>query len=275
MPLDSSAYSLGLLRVDGRRWNDLRRVQARLRTQDAADGSSYLEMGHTKVMGVVSGPEELPTRRGGASMLEASAVVVVHVIVAGFAGVERKRRGRNDRRIQEMEMTIARTFSSVIHTHLFPHSTITISLHVLSTDGSLLAALFNTATLALIDAGVPMADYVSACTSGSTSLSNESDISSSSSSETDPILDLNAQEEMELPFLTVATVGEADKVAALVCESRLHVSLLEPLLVVGIDGCRQVRALLDGVVAERGRKMIREGVAPKGDVLFAEVEEGA
>ncbi|RCI10888.1 hypothetical protein L249_5200 [Ophiocordyceps polyrhachis-furcata BCC 54312] len=276
MPLDTSAYGLGLLRVDGRRWNDLRRVQARLRTQDAADGSSYLEMGHTKIMGTVSGPEELLTRRGekggGASLLEASASVVVRIVVAGFAGVERKRRGRNDRRIQEMETTIARTFSSVIHTHLFPHSTITISLHVLSTDGSLLAALFNTATLALIDAGVPMADYVSACTAGSTSPSNESDISSSASSETDPVLDLNAQEELELPFLTLAAVGEGDKVAALVSESRLHVSLLEPLIVVGLDGCRQVRALLDGVVGERGRRLIREGVAPRGDVLFAEVE---
>ncbi|RDA91362.1 hypothetical protein CP533_0004 [Ophiocordyceps camponoti-saundersi (nom. inval.)] len=276
MPLDTSAYSLGLLRVDGRRWNDLRRMQARLRTQDAADGSSYLEMGHTKVMGVVSGPEELLARRGGlvagggGALLEASASVVVHVVVAGFAGVDRKRRGRNDRRIQEMEITIARTFSSVIHTHLFPHSTITISLHVLSTDGSLLAALFNAATLALIDAGVPMADYVSACTSGSTVA--DTDISTTTTSETDPILDLNAQEELELPFLTLATVGEGDKVAALVCESRLHVSLFEPLLAVGLDGCRQVRALLDEVVGERGRRMIRDGVAPKGDVLFAEVD---
>ncbi|KAF4582762.1 hypothetical protein GQ602_005906 [Ophiocordyceps camponoti-floridani] len=185
MPLDTSAYTLALLRVDGRRWNDLRRLHARLRTQDAADGSAYLEMGHTKVMCAVSGP------------------------------AEQVRRGRNDRRIQEMEITVARTLSAAIHTHLFPHSTISLSLHVLSTDGSLLAALINASTLALIDAGVPMTDYVVACTSGTTS-------SSSFTTDTDPLLDLNAQEEMELPFVTVASVGEGDGVAALVSESRLQ-----------------------------------------------------
>ncbi|PFH62152.1 hypothetical protein XA68_14821 [Ophiocordyceps unilateralis] len=277
MPLDTSSYSLALLRVDGRRWNDLRRIQARLRTQDASDGSSYLEIGHTKVMCVVSGPEELLLRRGagagggggggGGVGSEAEAAVVVNIVVAGFAAVDRKRRGRNDRRIQEMEITVAKTLSAAIHTHLFPHSTITISLHVLSSDGSLLAALLNASTLALIDAGVPMADYVVACTSGLTTTTTTTTPDDS----IDPLLDLNAQEELELPFLTVATLGEGDGVAALLCESRVHVDRLEGLLAVGLEGCRQVRALLDRVVRERGEGMIREGVVPGGDALGGEL----
>ena len=99
MPLDTSTYSLALLRVDGRRWNELRRLHALIRTQDAADGSSYLEMGHTKVMCVVSGPSEQQAqqRRGGQVNAKDGATVNVNIIIAGFSSVDRKKRGRNDK----------------------------------------------------------------------------------------------------------------------------------------------------------------------------------
>lgn len=107
MPLDTSAYSLALLRVDGRRWNELRRLRAQLRTQAAADGSAYLEMGHTKVMCVVSGPSE-PSQLAAAQAQAArraaqqqpqrdDAIVSVSVVVAGFSSVDRKRRARADK----------------------------------------------------------------------------------------------------------------------------------------------------------------------------------
>ena len=62
-----------------------------------------------------------------------------------------------------MQHTISSAFSDTVFTSLYPHSTISIVLHVLSQDGALLAACLNAATLALIDAGVPMKDYIAAC----------------------------------------------------------------------------------------------------------------
>ncbi len=107
-------------------------------------------------------------------------------------------------------MTVANAFANTLFTHLYPHSTILITLHVLSQDGSLLAACLNASTLALIDAGVPMSDYVAACTSGSTSSYSSNDEAA------DPLLDLNGTEEQELPFLTVGTLGAGEKVSVLV-----------------------------------------------------------
>jgi len=264
MPLDTSAYSLGLLRVDGRRWNELRRVHAQIRTQAAADGSSYFEMGHTKVMCVVNGPSEPGPRRGvtaaggGGGSQSKDAEVSVNIVIAGFSSVDRKRSGRGDKRILELQSTISNALASSLHTHLFPHSTINISLHVLSQDGSLLAALINAATLACVDAGIPMTDYVAACTAGSTSTYAANDESA------DPLLDLNHQEEQELPGLTVATMGDSDKVVVLVCESRVQASRLEGMLAVGVDGCKQVRAIVDRVVRDKGKRMIMEGTVEKG-----------
>lgn len=266
MPLDTSAYSLALLRVDGRRWNELRRIHAQIRTQAAADGSSYLEMGHTKVMCVVNGPSEPGPRRGatsgggggGGSGQSKNAEVAVNIVIAGFSSVDRKRRGRGDKQVFELQSTISQALAASLHTHLFPHSTINISLHVLSQDGSVLAALINAATLACVDAGIPMTDYVAACTAGSTSTYAANDEGA------DPLLDMNHQEEQELPGLTVATLGDSDRVAVLVCESRVQVSRLEGMLAVGVDGCKQVREILDRVVREKGIKMIREGTVERG-----------
>lgn len=104
MPLDTSTYSFALLRVDGRRWNELRRLHAQIRTQDAADGSSYLEMGHTKVMCVVTGPSEgnnliqqQQQQRRGQVVQRDSAAVNVNIVIAGFSTVDRKKRGRSDK----------------------------------------------------------------------------------------------------------------------------------------------------------------------------------
>lgn len=153
-----------------------------------------------------------------------------------------------------MQATIANAFTSTLFTHLYPHSTILINLHVLSQDGSLLAACLNAATLALIDAGIPMADYIVACTAGSTSTYSSNEESA------DPLLDLNGTEEQELPFLTVGTLGAEEKVSVLVMETRVQVGRLEGMLAVGVDGCKQVREILDQVVRRQG-KMMLESVA--------------
>ena len=96
MPLDTSTYSLALLRLDGRRWNELRRLNAEISTQAAADGSSYLEMGNTKVICTVTGPAEGKSSGGSRSGGD-KADVQVSICVAGFSGVDRKRRTRGDK----------------------------------------------------------------------------------------------------------------------------------------------------------------------------------
>jgi len=101
MPLDTSTYTLALLRLDGRRWNELRRMTGQMSTQAAADGSSYLEMGNTKVMCTVTGPSESSGGGGGRNRDGSAALVQVEVGVAGFSGVDRKRRagGRGDKSV--------------------------------------------------------------------------------------------------------------------------------------------------------------------------------
>lgn len=249
MPLDTSSYTLAHLRLDGRRWNELRRLHGQISTQAAADGSSYLEMGNTKVLCTITGPVE-SRRAGGSSSSSNDAKIEVDIGLAGFSGVDRKKRSKNDKRTQEMQYTLSSAFAGTLFTHLYPHSTITINLHVLSQDGSLLAACINAATLALIDAGIPMSDYITACTAGSTASYASND------EEADPLLDLNGLEEQELPFLTVGTLGTEDKISVLMMETRVQVTRLEAMIAVGVDGCRQIRSMLDAIVRAHGKRLL-------------------
>ncbi|THC91988.1 hypothetical protein EYZ11_008544 [Aspergillus tanneri] len=236
MPLDTSTtYPLTKLRLDGRRWNELRLLQAQISTNPASSGSSYLAMGNTAIMCSVHGPAE--GRRGdatGGAAGSSGAVVEVDVNVAGFAGVDRKRRaGGSD-------------------------NTISIHVSVLSADGSLLAAAINACTLALVDAGIPMPGLLCGCTAGmSGSASTPRDPRNDF---LDPLLDLSLPEEQELPFLTVGTttsvpVGENAmedeeemKVTMLNMDSKVHCTYIETMLAVGIDGCKQIREILEGVL---------------------------
>ena len=100
MPLDTSSYHLALHRPDGRRWNELRRLHASVSVQPSADGSSYLEMGNTKVLCTVDGPAEgkrAGAGGGGGGGKDAEAIVSVEIGVAGFSGTDRKKWGRGDK----------------------------------------------------------------------------------------------------------------------------------------------------------------------------------
>ena len=156
-----------------------------------------------------------------------------------------------------MSSTISSAFQSTLFTHLYPRSTITLTLSILSQDGSLLAACLNAATLALIDAGIPMSDYIVACTSGSIPSYNSKNHDTETA---DPLLDLNGQEELELPWLTVGTLGAGERVSVCVMETKVRVERLEGMLAVGVDGCKQVREILDRVVRRRGKRMLESVV---------------
>lgn len=99
-----------------------------------------------------------------------------------------------------------------------------------------------------------MGDYVVACTTGS--LANDG----GAEGDADPVLDLNGMEEQEVPFLTVGTSGGEDKVNVLVMETRVQMARLEAMISVGLDGCRQVRKILDVIVREHGRKVLEARV---------------
>ena len=152
----------------------------------------------------------------------------------------------------EMQTSLQRTFASIILTHLLPRSDILITIHILAQDGSVLATCINATTLALIDAGVPLLDYVTACTAGSSSSYMANDENA------DPLLDMNGTEENELPTVTIATVGGSERIVLCNMENKVQLSRLETMIAVAVAGCGELKSILDAVVRRWGDEVLKK-----------------
>ncbi|KAJ2079878.1 Exosome non-catalytic core component [Coemansia sp. RSA 988] len=221
------------LRVDGRRANELRRILCRASVLNTADGSAYYEQGNTKVLVAVYGPREPRFRN---SIQHEQATINVEFNVAPFSTSERRKRSKGDKRLLEVASFVRQAFEGAIQRSVYPRSQIDIYLHLLQHDGGTLETCINAATLALIDAGISMDDYVCACTAGFI--------------DEVPVLDLNAVEEssIETPDLTVAILPRNGNIALLQMESRLHSDKLEDVLNLAVEGCKHIHRKLDEAV---------------------------
>ena len=233
-------YSPEGLRLDGRRWNELRRFECHINTHpNLADGSSYVEQGNTKVVCLVQGPME-PKQQ----LQLNECTIEVNVNVTNFSTFERRKRGKSDRQVQELVTTLERTFDQSIMTHLYPRTLIKLDLTVLAQDGGLLGTLVNAMTLALIDAGIAMYDYISAVSAGL--------------QDTNVLLDLNNLEEKDMSGLTVGVIGTSEKLALLMLENKMPVDRLESVLALAIVGSHRIRELMDQEVRRHGNDRLRK-----------------
>ncbi|KAJ7338274.1 hypothetical protein JRQ81_011029 [Phrynocephalus forsythii] len=108
---------------------------------------------------------------------------------------------------------------------------------ILQADGGNYCASVNAATLAVIDAGIPMRDYVCACSAGFV--------------EDTALADLNYVEEAAGgPQLALALLPKSDQIALLEMNARLHEDHLERILEAASKACKDIYLVLDQVVRE-------------------------
>ncbi|KAL6073658.1 Exosome complex component RRP41 [Balamuthia mandrillaris] len=216
------------LRLDGRKAEELRKIQCKLGIFSRADGSAYYQQGNTKVVASVFGPREV-VRKGQA--LHDRAIVTCEYSMATFSSGERRRKAKGDRRATEISLVMRQTLEAAIMTSLFPRSQIDIFVQILQADGGTRCAAINAATLALIDAGIPMRDFVVSAAAGYINGT--------------PILDLNYVEDSAGgPDLPVAILPKSGKVTMLQMDSKLPMDKFEEVLRLAVKGCHIIYQLL-------------------------------
>ncbi|OXU24883.1 hypothetical protein TSAR_009891 [Trichomalopsis sarcophagae] len=250
--------SQGGLRADGRRPLELRRIRLRMGVFGQADGSAYLEQGKTKILATVYGPHQ-PRGKANANALKAVKGIVncqYSTAVFSFGAGERKKKPRGDRKSQERSQQLRHAMEAIINLELFARSQIDIFVEVLQVDGSEFCVAVNAATLALIDAGIPIKDYAIGC---SVTVSDKLLGDDDDSGQGTGILDANWIEECS-PGVTLSVVAlpkvvdeTETKSSVILCHGagqRLHLSRLEPLRLRALQGCRDIRAILDQAVKD-------------------------
>ncbi|XP_012265478.1 exosome complex component RRP41 [Athalia rosae] len=252
------------LRIDGRRANELRQIRVRMGVFGQADGSAYLEQGNTKVLAAVYGPHQpRGSSRGGNKGAGGVVNCQYSMAVFSFSAGERKKKPRGDRKTQETSMQLRRAIEAIVQVDLYPRSQIDVFVEVLQSDGSDYCVAVNAATLALIDAGIPIKDYSVGCTAMSASIgASEEAEGKEGPGAALGIVDTNHMEECTgATTLTIAALPGAPSsnyetdtqnaglvVVAQGGGQRLHLSKLEGLRQRALQGCRDTRVILDEAV---------------------------
>ncbi|KAJ4828287.1 Exosome complex component rrp41, partial [Turnera subulata] len=211
-------------RLDGRRPLEMRQLRAQIGAVPKADGSAVFEMGNTKVIAAVYGPREVQNK---GQQIGKQALVRCEYSMANFSTGDRMRKPKGDRRSTEISLVIRQTMEACILTNLMPHTQIDIYVQVLQADGGTRSACINAATLALADAGIPMRDLVTSCSSGYLNST--------------PLLDLNYVEDSAGgPDVTVGFLPALDRVTLLQMDAKLPVEIFENVMQLAIEGCKAV-----------------------------------
>jgi len=189
-------------------------------------------MGETKIYASVSGPHEME-RHSEALMDE--AVLRVNLCVAPFGGgvdrIKQLSRG-GDKTNQKMAGNIKAIFEGAVFLDLHPRSQIDLNIVVLADDGGRLVAAVNAATLALVDAGIAMRDFVVGCEAGYLNNGTLIDLSSSEKQHYATLGDA--------VVLPVVMMPQRDKVMLCQSDSRHGLEVFEETLEAGVEGCGQV-----------------------------------
>lgn len=150
------------IRLDGRRADEIRPMTVEMGVLSRADGSCYLEWGNNKVLAAVYGPRELHPRR---LQRPGEALVRYRYNMAAFSVEDRIRPGPS-RRSTEISKVSGEAFEPVVMKQYYPSAVIDVFAEVLQADAGTRTAAINAATLALVDAGIPMKGLVAACAVG-------------------------------------------------------------------------------------------------------------
>jgi exosome complex component RRP41 len=221
-------------RFDGRKPEEIRPTKIVSGVLPNADGSAYIEMGRNKIIVGVFGPREMHPKRLSKPHM---AVLRCRYRMAPFS-VDPRRSPAPSRRDQEIGMVMRYALEPAIFLDRYPRAAIDVYAEVIQADGGTRCACINAATVALVDAGIPMRDLVSSCAAGKI--------------DGQVVLDLGDYEDKEGEAdVPVAYMPKLEKVTLLQMDGILPTDDFEECVKMSIEGCKQVYEIQRNALKEK------------------------
>jgi len=135
----------------------------------------------------------------------------------------------------------------------FPRAVIDIHVQVIQSDGGVLSVATDATTLALIDAGIPMKDFVVSCAASyveGVTLNDPNYIENSIGG----------------PYMPLALMPTSGKVVLLQMDDTLHLDNFAELVDVASKGCRRIFETLQDEVKEYAVQLVEARGGTRGTV---------
>ena len=152
-------------RYDGRKFDEARKLEAKVGVVERANGSAMFKMGKTTAIAAVYGPRELFP-----SFLQNPKKGRLNCVydLLSFSVEDRKRPGPS-RRSNEVSKVIRTSLEASIDLSKWPFTGVDVYVYITQADAGTRTAAINAAALALADAGIPMKDLVASVAVGKVS----------------------------------------------------------------------------------------------------------
>ena len=150
-------------RLDGRKFDECRPMEAKAGVIKKADGSAYFKIGKTTAYAAVYGPRELYPRFKQNPL---TGILRVNYNMLPFSSKGGRIRPGGNRRSKEISMVTENALLPVLDLKEFPNAVLDVFIELPQTDAGTRCAGICAAAIALADAGVPMKDMVSSVSVG-------------------------------------------------------------------------------------------------------------
>ena len=149
-------------RFSGRKFDEMREIEAKVGVVKRADGSAMFRIGETIAIAAVYGPRELHPR-----FLQnpETGILRCNYDMISFSVSERKKPGPS-RRSVEISLVTEKALLPVLELKQFPNSVIDVFIQIIQANSGTRCAGISAAALALAHAGIPMKDLVAAVAVG-------------------------------------------------------------------------------------------------------------
>lgn len=150
-------------RLDGRKFDELRPMEAKAGVVPNAQGSASFKCGKTWAIAAVYGPREIFPRFLANPK---KGILRCHYAMMPFSGSGERIRPGKSRRAQEISMVMEQALAPVVDLSAFPNSVVDVFIELPQTDAGTRCAAISAASIALADAGIPMKDMISSVAVG-------------------------------------------------------------------------------------------------------------
>ena len=143
-------------RSDGRKYDELRKITAKVGIIPNSDGYALFALGKPIAIAAVYGPRQLHPQH---MQNPSKAVLRCNYDLLSFSVSDRKKPGPS-RRSQEISKVTEWALVPVLDLREFPNTVIDVQIYILQADAGTRTAGINAASMALAHAGIPMKDLV-------------------------------------------------------------------------------------------------------------------
>jgi exosome complex component RRP41 len=222
------------IRCDGRRIDQIRNVSIKVGILKNADGSAYIEFGKNKILAGVFGPRDVHPKHMAD---QDSGILRCRYHMSPFSVTERKNPAPSRREI-EISKVIKEALQPAVILKDFPRTVVDVFIEILQADGGSRCAALDAASVALVDAGIPMRDIVCACAAGKVA--------------DKIVLDVNDEEDKEgQADMPVAYMPNLGKITLMQLDGILTPSEYKKCLETAIGGCKQVYEIQKKALMEK------------------------